>query len=97
MVRTVAGGVRFSVRVQPRASRSEVCGVHGEALKVRLAAPPVDGAANEALMILLADALDVPRRAVTLVAGASSRSKLVQVDGIASNAVERLAARSTET
>lgn len=71
--------------------------MHGEALKVRLAAPPVDGAANEALMILLADALDVPRRAVTLVAGASSRSKLVQVDGIASNAVERLAARSTET
>jgi uncharacterized protein (TIGR00251 family) len=97
MVSTVAGGVRFGVRVQPRASRSEVCGVHGEALKVRLAAPPVDGAANSALIDLLAEALDVPRRAVTIVAGASSRSKLVQVDGIASGAVERLAARNAET
>ncbi len=71
--------------------------MHGEALKVRLAAPPVDGAANSALIDLLAEALDVPRRAVTIVAGASSRSKLVQVDGIASGAVERLAARNAET
>ena len=97
MVRTVAGGVRFSVRVQSRASRSEVCGVHGEALKVRLAAPPVDGAANEALTALLAEAFDVPGRAVTIVSGASARSKLVQVDGIASSAVERLAARNAQT
>ena len=96
MVRTVPGGVRFSVRVQPSASRSEVCGVHGEALKVRLAAPPVDGAANDALKVLLARELDVPRRAIAIVSGASSRSKLVQVEGIASGAVERLAARNAE-
>ena len=96
MVRTVPGGVRFSVRVQARASRSEVCGVHGEALKVRLAAPPVDGAANDALMVLLARELDVPRRAITIVSGASARSKLVHVEGIASGAVERLAARNAE-
>jgi len=97
MVRTVAGGVRFGVRVQPRASRSEVCGVHGDALRIRLAAPPVDGAANDALIALLAGELDVPRRAVTIVSGASSRSKLVQVDGIDPGAIERLAARDAET
>lgn len=70
--------------------------MHGEALKVRLAAPPVDGAANDALMVLLARELDVPQRAITIVSGASSRSKLVHVEGIASDAVERLAARNAE-
>ncbi len=65
-------------------------------MKIRLAAPPVDGAANEALIVLLAGELDVPRRAVTIVSGASSRSKLVQVDGIASDVIERLAARNAE-
>ena len=96
MVHTVTGGVRFSVRVQPRASRSEVCGVHGEALKVRLGAPPVDGAANEALIALLAEELGVPRRAIRILSGAASRSKLIQVDGITSGPVEQLAARSTK-
>ena len=83
--------VRFTVRVQPRASRSEVAGLHGEALKVRLAAPPVDGAANEALVRLLADLLDVPRRAVRIEGGHASRSKLVEVDGVELEAVRRLA------
>ena len=86
-----AGGVRFTVRVQPRASRSEVVGAHGGALKVRLQAPPVDGAANAALVDLLAESLGVPRRAVRVVAGASSRSKTVDVDGVEQALVERLA------
>ena len=86
-----AGGVRFTVRVQPRASRSEVVGAHGGALKVRLQAPPVDGAANAALVDLLAESLGVPRRAVRIVAGASSRSKTVDVDGVEQALVERLA------
>lgn len=86
-----AGGVRFTVRVQPRASRSEVVGAHGGALKVRLQAPPVDGAANEALVELLAESLGVPRRAVRIVAGESSRSKTVDVDGVEQALVERLA------
>ena len=81
---TAAGdGTRLALRVQPRAARSEVAGRHGEALKVRLAAPPVDGAANEALVRFLAEALQVPRAAVTLVAGPASRSKVVQVAGLA--------------
>ena len=86
------GAVRFAVRVQPRASRSEIAGLHGTALRVRLQAPPVDGAANEALVAFLAESLGVPRRAVRIVAGASSRQKIVDVHGVARTAVERLAA-----
>jgi uncharacterized protein YggU (UPF0235/DUF167 family) len=70
------------VRVQPRASRTELAGPHGGALRIRLAATPVDGAANDALLRWLADRLGVPRAAVTLEAGAASRSKLVRVEGI---------------
>ena len=87
------GAVRFHVRVQPRASRNEIAGVLGDALKIRLQAPPVDGAANEALVTLLADELGVPRRGVRIVAGSTSRSKVVEVDGIAPSAVDRLLAR----
>ena len=78
----VEGGVELRVLVQPRASRSRVLGEHGGALKVALAAPPVDGAANEALVELLADLLGVPRRQVSLVSGQSSRRKTVQVTGV---------------
>jgi len=88
------GRARFHVRVQPRASRSEIVGLHGEALKVRLAAPPVDGAANAALVELLADALGVPRRAVRIVAGATSRGKVVEVDGTDVENIRRLARES---
>ena len=66
-------------------------GAHGGALRVRLQAPPVDGAANEALIELLAEALGVPRRSVRIVAGTASRSKTVDVDGVERSVVERLA------
>jgi uncharacterized protein (TIGR00251 family) len=79
------------VRVQPRASRNELAGRHGDALKVRLAAPPVDGAANEALVRFLAERLDVPRSAVRLQAGATARTKVLAVTGIGvAAAMERL-------
>ena len=84
--------VRVRVHVQPRATRSEIVGLHGAALKVRLQAPPVDGAANEALVVLLADRLGVARRAVKVVAGASSRAKMVEVEGTTEDAVRALAA-----
>jgi uncharacterized protein (TIGR00251 family) len=84
------GAVRFAVRVQPRASRSAVEGVYGAAVRVRLAAPPVEGAANEALIELLANALGVRRRDVRIVSGHASRSKIVEVEGIAAGAVRRL-------
>jgi uncharacterized protein (TIGR00251 family) len=83
-------GVRFEVRVQPRASRTEIVGEHNGAVKVRLSAPPVDGAANHALVDLLAKELAVARRDVSIVAGASSRSKTVEVAGIDVADVERL-------
>ena len=90
-IRRHGDGVRFTVRVQPRASRNEVAGAHGEALKVRLTSPPVDGAANVTLVAFLATTLDVPRRAVRIVSGEASRTKVVEVEGIAPAEVERLA------
>jgi uncharacterized protein len=71
--------VRFSVRLQPRASKSEIAGVQGVSLKVRVTAPPVDGLANEALIDSLSLALKVPRRNVCIVSGFSSRMKVVEV------------------
>ena len=65
--------------------------MHGDAIKIRLSAPPVDGAANEALVELIADALGVGRRAVRIVSGESSRSKVVEVEGVTAAAVLRLA------
>lgn len=87
--------VRVAVHVQPRASRSEIIGQHGAALKVRLQAPPVDGAANDALVRLLAESLGVSPRSVRVVAGASSRAKTVEVDGTTEDAVRALASRRT--
>ena len=75
--------------MQPRASRTELAGPHGGALRVRLTAPPVDGAANEALIRLLAQRLGVPRSAVRLDAGAAGRSKVVTVEGIGVEAAAR--------
>lgn len=77
------------MRVQPRASRTELAGLHGDALKIRIAAPPVDGAANEALVRFLAERLEVPRSAVSLEAGAAGRSKVVAVAGLAIEAAAR--------
>ena len=83
-------GVRFSVHVQPRAARTEVRGVHNGALRVRVQAPPVDGAANAALVELLADSLGVPRRSVRVVSGETARLKVVDIEGVDAAAIERL-------
>lgn len=85
------GAVRFHVRVVPRASRTEIAGLHAGALKIRLQAPPVDGAANEALVDFLASALHVARGAVRIVRGGSSRSKVVEIHGVEAGAVTQLA------
>jgi uncharacterized protein (TIGR00251 family) len=75
--------------VQPRASRTEVVGLHGDALKIRVAAPPVDGAANEAIIRFFADRLGVPRSRVRLTKGASGRRKVVEIDGIGVEALSK--------
>ena len=75
-------GVVLSLHVQPGAKRTETAGLHGEALKIRLAAPPVDGRANDALIAFLAKTLGVPKANVDVVAGQSSRAKRVRVAGV---------------
>ena len=82
VIERTATGVRIRLHVQPRASRSELAGRHGDAIKVRLTAPPVDGAANEAMLQFLAVRLQVPRSALSLVSGGSGRSKVVAIEAI---------------
>jgi uncharacterized protein len=84
-----ATGILLRVRVQPRASRTELAGLHGNAFKVRLTAPPTDGAANEALIGFLADRLGVARSSVSLVSGTGGRSKLVKVTGVSTDEARR--------
>lgn len=74
--------VVLSLHIQPGAKRSEVAGLHGVALKIRLAAPPVDGRANDCLIAFLADRLGVTKRRIELLSGASSREKRVRIGGI---------------
>jgi len=81
VIQSVPGGIIIHVRVVPRARRSGFAGTTGDALRVRLRAPPVDGAANAELIDVVAAALDVPRHAVSIVAGEHSRQKRVRVFG----------------
>lgn len=82
------GACLIPVRAQPRASRTAIAGVHDGALKVQLQAPPVDGAANEALLTWLArSVLRVPTRDLRLVRGDTARDKLVAVDGMSADRV----------
>jgi len=73
------GSAMLALHIQPGAKRTEIAGLHGEALKIRLAAPPVDGKANEALLAFIATTLGVAKRSVSLESGASSRQKRVRV------------------
>ena len=72
----------LDIRVIPRSPRTSVDGMRGAAILVRLAAPPVDGAANDALIAFLSAALDIPRRQITIVSGERSRDKRVRITGI---------------
>jgi uncharacterized protein (TIGR00251 family) len=88
------GAALIAVRVQPRAARDEVAGERDGRLLVRTGAPPVEGAANEAICRLLARAAGVPKRAVTLVSGKRSRDKLLRIEGVsAAELAERLGRR----
>lgn len=90
-MRTDASGyVIVSLHVQPNAARTEIVGLYGDALKVKLAAPPADGRANACLTEFLADLLGVARADVRLIGGAASRRKLVRVAGVSPAAVQKL-------
>lgn len=73
----------LTLHVQPGAKHSEIAGLHGDALKIRLAAPPIEGRANEALLRFLAELFAVPLRNIELLRGAQSRHKMVKISGSA--------------
>jgi uncharacterized protein len=92
VIQSTSNAIIISVRVIPRAGTSGLAGTRGEALLVRLHAPPIEGAANEELIGVIAEALAVPKRAVSIASGARSRQKRVRVAGIdAATAAARLA------
>ena len=84
------GAITFTVRVAPRASRSEIVGEHDGALRVRLAAPPVDGAANAELIKVLARVLKAPRKSIEILSGFGSRSKTVRIHSVDRSMIEKL-------
>jgi uncharacterized protein (TIGR00251 family) len=94
-LRAAPAGCDLAIHIQPGASRSEVAGEHGQALKIRIHARPVEGAANEALIGFLAGRLGIARGAVTIVRGEKSRQKTVRVM-LAAADVERLLVGSME-
>jgi len=77
-----AAGVTFAIKVQPRARRNAVVGELGGAVKIALTAPPVDGRANQACIEFFAELLSLPRSAIEIVSGQSSRTKVIRVAGI---------------
>ena len=88
-IREAEGGVLLSVRVVPRAKRDAVEGILGDEIRIRLAAPPVEGRANAALLRFLGRKLGVSRSALELRTGSASRHKLVWIEGLTRSAVER--------
>ncbi len=84
---TPAGAV-LSLRIVPRASKNTIVGEHGDALKLRLCAPPVDGAANAALIEFLAETFALPRARVQLLSGHASRTKRVLLSGLTASAIQ---------
>jgi uncharacterized protein (TIGR00251 family) len=92
-IRDTPTGATFQVKVHPRAKKNAITGQVGEALKLALTAPPVEGRANQACVEFLAEVLNVPRSSVTIAAGENSRNKLIRVHGLfAAQVEERLRA-----
>jgi uncharacterized protein (TIGR00251 family) len=91
LIRPTPTGVEIDVRLIPRSGRTELAGSRDGRLLVRVSAPPVEGAANEALIGLIAGTLAVPRRAVRIIAGERSRQKRIAVDGVSVDAAMQLA------
>ncbi len=74
--------IRLELYIQPRASTTEIAGMHGDVIKIRIAAPAVDGAANRALIDFIAQHLGIAKRSVRIIAGGASRRKLLEIDGV---------------
>jgi len=88
-----AKGVTFAVKVQPRARKNAIIGTAGDALKLALTAPPVEGKANQAVIEFFAEFFEIPRSSVSIASGETSRNKVIRVSGMSAQQVrERLAA-----
>ena len=83
--------ITLTLHIQPGARKTEIAGRHGDALKIRLAAPPVDGKANEALLRFVAETLHLPKSSVALKSGQTSRRKVVEVTGATAEEIARFA------
>jgi len=90
-INETAKGLELRVHVQPRARRSEIAGIHAGALKIKIAAPPVDDAANRAIVDFFAALLDVPKSRVRIAAGLKSRDKTLVIEGVSSERFFQLA------
>ena len=80
-LKETSSGITFSVKVQPRARKNAITGTVGDALKLALTAPPVEGKANQAVIEFLADFFDIPRSSITIASGAASRRKVIRISG----------------
>ena len=83
-------GISFAVRVQPRAKRDAIVGVVGEALKIALTAPPIEGRANEALIEFFSELLGIPRAAIAILSGQQNRNKVVRISGVTCTQLESI-------
>ena len=88
-VRDTAQGAQFALRVQPRASRNAIAGVMGDAVKLAITAPPVDGKANQAVIEFLSDLFRVAKSSIVILSGESGRNKLIAVRGLSAAQVRK--------
>jgi uncharacterized protein (TIGR00251 family) len=88
-VRDTPAGATFAVKVHPRARKNAVTGVMGDALKLALTAPPLEGRANQAVVEFFADLFEIPRSSVTITSGLNSRNKVVRITGVSRTGVEQ--------
>jgi len=88
-IRDVEGGVTLTIKVMPRSKQNEIVGIEGDAIKIRLTAPALEGRANEALVRFLAERLGVARGQIVIVRGETSRSKVVRVRGLTAEVVRK--------
>lgn len=101
MLRATADGVTLAVRAQPGAKKTAITGIHGEGttahLKIAVHAPPIEGRANQALIVFLAGTFDVPKNSIEIISGESSRSKVFLLRGVTAKSAEELLAPSERT
>ncbi|MGA3127778.1 MAG: DUF167 domain-containing protein [Candidatus Korobacteraceae bacterium] len=88
-VRDTAQGAQFALRVQPRSSRNAIAGVLGDAIKLAITAPPVDGKANQAVVEYLAKLFSVPKSSITILSGETGRNKLIAIRGLSAEQVRK--------